>query len=106
MPSSGLFRRMALVRADVSEERIASTIRLTRLCELLKTSAVTRNRSTLRKGKSLHILIALMTEAIRSSETSALTRAARRNILEEGVLHSYRREALKSYRNSLDFKAA
>jgi hypothetical protein len=39
----------------------------------------------------LSILVTLTTEAIRSSETSVLTRAARRNIPEYGHLHSQRR---------------
>jgi hypothetical protein len=39
-----------------------------------------------------------MMEAIRSSEASVLTRAIRHNIPEDGVLHSPRRENLKSYR--------
>jgi hypothetical protein len=36
-------------------------------------------------------------EAIRSSETSALTRFTRRNIPEEGILHSHRRENFRIY---------
>jgi hypothetical protein len=38
-----------------------------------------------------------MIDAIRSSELSVLTRATRRHISEDGILHSHRRENIKSY---------
>jgi hypothetical protein len=82
MPSSGMLRRVALERTDVSEELSASFIRVARIGELETTLAVTSNRRTLRRN---------------SSETSVLTRATRRNIPEDGILHSHRRENLKSY---------
>jgi hypothetical protein len=49
MASSGMLRRVAFVRADVSEEFSASFIRVTRICEIGTTLAVTSNRSTKRR---------------------------------------------------------
>jgi hypothetical protein len=87
MVSSGMLRRVALVRTDVSEELRASFIKVTKIGELGTTLAVT----------SSPILVTLMKEALRASETSVLTRATRRNIQEDGILHSHRLKNLKSY---------
>jgi hypothetical protein len=45
----------------------------------------------------------LMMEAIRSSETSVPTRITWRNIPENGILHSLRRENLKSDKKVIIF---
>jgi hypothetical protein len=47
MVSSGLLRRVALVRTDVSEEPGASFIRVTKIGELGTKQAATSNRRTL-----------------------------------------------------------
>jgi hypothetical protein len=72
MPSPGILRRAALVRTDVSEELIASIIRVTTIGEL-GTLALTSNRRKLRAA-------------------SVLTRATRRNIPEGAIFHNHRRE--------------
>jgi hypothetical protein len=50
MVSSGMLRRVALVRTDLSGESSASFIRVTRLGELGITQAATSNRRTLRRN--------------------------------------------------------
>jgi hypothetical protein len=52
MVSSGLLRRVALVRTDVSEEPGASFIRVTKIGELGTTQAATSNRRTLRRNSA------------------------------------------------------
>jgi hypothetical protein len=47
--------------------------------------------------RSPPVLVTLKMEAIRSTETSFLTRATWRNIPQDDILHSRRREYLKSY---------
>jgi hypothetical protein len=49
MPSSGMLRRVALVRNDFSEERSVSIMKV-RIGELGTTLAVTSNRRTRRVG--------------------------------------------------------
>jgi hypothetical protein len=75
MASSGMLRRVALVRTDVSEELSASIIRVTRIGELQRVSVASYGYVS-----SSPILVTLIMQALSSSETSVLTRATRRNI--------------------------
>jgi hypothetical protein len=96
MWSSGILRRVALVRTDVSYESIATIIRVIRPCEQRSTLEITSNRSTLKINAYLlvifnvvlssAILVTLMMGAICSSETSVLVRTKRHNITEDGIV--------------------
>jgi hypothetical protein len=78
MASSGMSRRVALVRTDVSEELSASFIKVTRIGELVTTLGLVFLRSVRRLPvtaivPSSPILVTLIKEALSSSETSVLT---------------------------------
>jgi hypothetical protein len=56
MASSGMLRRAALVRTDVSEELSVYLFTVTRIGELGTTLAVTSNRRTLRRMLTLFLV--------------------------------------------------
>jgi hypothetical protein len=72
-----MWRRIDLVWTDVSEKGIASIFRVEK--------SWLADFSTLKMG------------AISSSETSVHTKCTRRQIPEDGIIHSHRHENLKSY---------
>jgi hypothetical protein len=69
-----MLRRVAVARTDVTDAASVASI-----------------------VPSVTILVTLMMEAQFSSNTSVLKRASRRNIPEDGILHSHRRDNLKSF---------
>jgi hypothetical protein len=86
-----MLRRVALVITDVSEERSASIIRVTRIGELGKTLGILRSMRRLLVTDNVPsslILVTLMMETLSSSETSVLARSARGNISGDVILHT------------------
>jgi hypothetical protein len=97
MVSSGMLRRLVLVRTDVSEELIASIIRVTRISDVRKSY-----QYLITEACSEKILVTLMIEAIRSSDAPALLRNTRRNISEDGILTVL---SVQAKRRRLDYPA-
>jgi hypothetical protein len=87
MVSPGMLRRVALVRADVSEE-------LSPIAHLVFLRSVRRLLVTASTVPSSPILLTLMKEALSFSESSVLTSVTRRNIPEDAIRHSHRRNNL------------
>jgi hypothetical protein len=77
MVSSGMLRRVALVRTDVSEKPSASLMRVTRIGELGTTQAATSNRRTLRRY--FFIVNAVKTSNVTQSPSDFLLVTSRLN---------------------------
>jgi hypothetical protein len=73
---------VAILRTDVSEERVAFMTRLNGISKV---------------APNWLILFTLVMETICFSEESVQIRITRRHVPEDGILHIHRRENLKSY---------
>jgi hypothetical protein len=91
IPSSEMWRYVPVIRTNAPEECIGAIIRVIRIGEL-RTSTVTSNPSTLRRKFTnvvprYSIVVTLMMEAARSTETSVLRTATGRHFPKYGILH-------------------
>jgi hypothetical protein len=92
MPYSGISHVLALVRTDVSEERIAPIIRVTRIGDVGTNFSSISSQSaslvvTLNVTPSSPFPVTLMMEATRSSETSVLTKDRLKMLLRSRAVH-------------------
>jgi hypothetical protein len=94
MVSSGLLRRVALVRTDVSEEPGASFIRVTKIGELGRTQAATSNRRTMRRNTNLVFLRSIRRLLVTASVVPS-----------SPILVTLMNEALNSFRNVGSYKS-
>jgi hypothetical protein len=90
-------------RGSCKNRRLGGTYLLLHQSERNQRDSVFQLLVTANVPSSLN-LFTLMMEAISCSETSVLTRSTRRHIQEDDILHSHRRENLKSYMSSYLFK--
>jgi uncharacterized protein YebE (UPF0316 family) len=104
-----MLRRVAVVRTDVSGEHVASIISVTfftiTAVKTLKCYIVFRRflqelHSVISQKTVFFIVTAVKTSNL-NTFPSVLSRATPCNIPEDGILHSHRRENLRSYTNML-----
>jgi hypothetical protein len=86
-----MWSRVAYVRTYVSEERITSAIRVTRIGEIGTTLAATNNWSVLRK---IQLIVTANANIFLWKVDSY--KSHRHHIQEDGILHGHRLENLKS----------
>jgi hypothetical protein len=83
-----MWRRVGLVRTDVSEKRVASIFRVQRIRYIRTTLAVAGSQPFANAALRSRVLSTLKMKATPSSKTSVLTRTTRRHIQENGTFHS------------------
>jgi hypothetical protein len=81
----------------LENRRFGRTYRLHHSGEILFVRSVLLLLVTANVVRGSSILVTSMMDAIRSPESSVLTSATRRNIPKDAILHSHRRENLKSF---------